>query len=444
MSKTYFGDETKKALKNFPFSVHPVKMEFILALVKIKKAAAIANFKAGNFSQPIKTAIVKACDEILSGKFKDQFPLSSFQGGAGTAIHMNVNEVIANRATEILLTQKKNITVHPNNHVNRSQSTNDVNPSAIKVASELLLKQLDISLAGLIQTFEQKAKTYAKVLKLGRTHMQDAVPITMGAEFQSYADNLKQDRQNLLQAAKYAGMLNLGGTAVGNSANASPKYIKEVYAELNKITKGRFKPANNLIAKTSGQTDFVIISQATATLCVNLSKIANDFKFMSSGPRGGIGEIILAELQKGSSIMPGKVNPVMPETMNQLYYLVSGNNLTIERAVEGAQMELGVMIPVIADRLLESIQLTAQAVRQFDKLCVSRLKVDAKKCREHLENSTAFSTFLTPKFGYDKISQLVKEAVAKNVSFKQAVINSGLMKEKDWQIFVKEVTSKIL
>lgn len=437
MNKVYFGEETKKALKNFPFSMHPVKMEFILAIVKIKKAAAIANFKAGSFNQPIKTVIVKACDEILLGKFKDQFPLSSFQGGAGTAIHMNVNEVIASRATEILQAQKKNIIVHPNDHVNRSQSTNDINPSAIKIASELLLKQLDASLAGLIQTLEQKAKIYAKVLKLGRTHMQDAVPITLGAEFQSYADNLKQDRQNLLQAAQYARILNLGGTAVGNSANASPKYIKEVYAELNKITKAKFKPANNLIAKTSGQTDFLIISQAITTLCVNLSKIANDLKFMSSGPRGGIGEIVLAELQKGSSIMPGKVNPVIPETMNQLYYLVSGNNLTIERAVEGAQMELGVMIPVIADRLLESIQLTAQVVRQFDKLCVARLKVDAKKCHEHLESSTAYATLFTPKLGYDAVSEIVKETIKTGKTFRNVVLERKLLDGKEFETITK-------
>ncbi|MCL5775254.1 MAG: lyase family protein [Patescibacteria group bacterium] len=436
----YFGEETKKALRNFPFSTHPVKMEFILALVKIKKAAAIANFKSGGITQPTKNAIVRAADEILSGKLTGQFPLSSFQGGAGTAINMNVNEVLAGRATEIL---GGKTLVHPNDHINRSQSTNDVNPSAIKVASSSLLLELDSALAGLIKTFEAKAKTFSKVIKLGRTHMQDAVPTTLGAEFSAYAENLKSHRKNLEQASNSVLTLNLGGTAIGNSVNASPKYIQEVYRELNKITKAKFTPAKNLMSKTGSHADFVVISQAVVALCVELSKIANDFKFMSSGPRGGIGEIVLSELQKGSSIMPGKVNPVMPETLNQLYFLVSGNNLTIEKAAEASQMELGVMLPVIADRLLESIQLSAQTIKQFDQLCVAKVKADAKKCREYLENSTAFATFLAPEYGYDTVSQMVKACVKSGASFKAELLQSGLMKEKDWNAFTKGVIKKL-
>jgi len=438
--KKYFGEETKKALRNFPFSTHPVKMEFILSIVKIKKAAAIANFKSGDLGQPIKNALVRAADEILSGKLKGQFPLSSFQGGAGTAINMNVNEVLAERATEIL---GGKTLVHPNDHVNRSQSTNDVNPSAIRLSASGLLLGLDSALVGLVKTFEAKAKIFSKVIKLGRTHMQDAVPTTLGAEFKTYAENLKRQRQNLEQTRRLVSILNLGGTAIGNSVNASPKYIKEIYLELNKITKVKFVCAENLMSKTGSHTDFVIISQAVTALCVELSKIANDFKFMSSGPRGGIGEIVLAELQKGSSIMPGKVNPVLPETLNQLYFLVSGNNLTIEKAAEASQMELGVMLPVIADRLLESIVLTAQSIKQFDKLCVAKVRADAKKCREHLENSTAFATFLAPKYGYDEISQMVKACVKSGASFKAEVLQSGLMKEKDWNAFTKNVIKKL-
>lgn len=438
--KKYFGEETNKALRNFPFSTHPVKMEFILALIKIKKAAAIANFKSGGLSLAVKNAITKASDEILSGKLKGQFLLSSFQGGAGTAINMNVNEVLAARATEIL---GGKTLVHPNDHVNRSQSTNDVNPSAIKVATSSLLLELDAALAGLVKTFEAKAKTFSKIIKLGRTHMQDAVPTTLGAEFKAYAGNLKGKRQSLEHVRSLAFILNLGGTAIGNSVNASPKYIAEVYRELNKITKARFVPAENFSSKTGSHTDFVVISQAVTALCVELSKIANDFKFMSSGPRGGIGEIILPELQKGSSIMPGKVNPVLPETINQLYFLVSGNNLTIEKAAEASQMELGVMLPVIADRLLESVQLTAQTIRQFDRLCVARVKADVKKCREYLENSTAFATFLAPKYGYDAVSQMVKACVKTGSSFKAEMLQSGLMKEKDWNTFTKGVIKKL-
>jgi aspartate ammonia-lyase len=438
--KKYFGEETKKALRNFPFSTHPVKMEFILSIVKIKKAAAIANFKSGGISQSVKNAIVRASDEILSGKLNAQFPLASFQGGAGTAINMNVNEVLAARATEIL---GGKTLVHPNDHVNRSQSTNDVNPSAIKVAVSGLLLGLDGALAGLIKTFEAKAKTFSKAIKLGRTHMQDAVPTTLGAEFKAYAENLKGHRQSLEHARGLVSILNLGGTAIGNSVNASPKYIKEIYLELNKITRVKFVRAENLMSKTGSHTDFVILSQAVTALCVELSKIANDFKFMSSGPRGGIGEIALAELQKGSSIMPGKVNPVLPETLNQLYFLVSGNNLTIEKAAEASQMELGVMLPVIADRLLESVQLAAQTIKQFDKLCVAKVRVNVKKCREYLENSTAFATFLAPKYGYDAISQMVKTCVKSGASFKVEVLQSGLMKEKDWNAFIKNVIKKL-
>jgi len=437
----YFGEETKKALKNFPFSTHPVKMEFILSIVKIKKAAAIANFKAGGLSQPIKNAIVKATDEILSGKLKDQFPLSSFQGGAGTAINMNVNEVLAGRATEIL---GGKTLVHPNDHVNRSQSTNDVNPSAIKIAGYGLLLELDSALSGLIKTFGAKAKTFAKIFKLGRTHMQDAVPTTLGAEFEAYAEVLSQHQGQLANVRQLFRTLNLGGTAIGNGVNASAKYRSEVYAELNKITKEKFVPGRNLMAMTSGQTDFVIVSQAVTALTVYLSKIANDFKFMSSGPRGGIGEIVLPELQKGSSIMPGKVNPVLPETLNQLYFLVSGNNLTIEKAAEAAQMQLGVMLPVIADRLLESIQLTAESVRQFDRLCVAKVKADAKKCREHLESSTAFATYLTPKFGYDEISGIVKESVRTNTTIRKLVIGKKMMTDKEFNLFIKSHLNGIL
>ena len=424
-------------------------MEFILGLVKIKKAAAIANVQAKNFSPKIGRAIVRAAQEILAGKHHDQFPLSSFQGGAGTAINMNVNEVIAGRATEILKTLTPNpspargegnvVVVHPNDHVNRSQSTNDVNPSAIKIAAYGQTSELVLALNSLIKAFEYKGKSFAKIIKLGRTHMQDAVPTTLGAEFLAYASVLKEHAENIVQAAEKLLELDWGGTAIGNSVNASPVYIAAVYKALNKITKQNFVAAKNLMAKTSDQSGFLVVSQAVTALAASLSKIANDFKFMSSGPRGGIGEIILPELQKGSSIMPGKVNPVMPETLNQLYFLVSGNNLTIEKAVEAAQMELNVMLPVIADRLLESICLITEAVIQFEKFCVLKLKVDAAKCKEHLENSTALATFLTPKFGYDKISLLVKLSVAKKTSFKEEVINSGIMKTGEWEQLVIKI-----
>ena len=434
--KNYFGAETKKALRNFPFSTHPVKMEFILSLVKIKKAAALANAASGKLSLSVGRAIAKACDEVLSGKLAGQFPLSGFQGGAGTAVNMNLNEVLAARATELL---DGKIQVHPNDQVNWGQSTNDVNPSALRLAVYGSLTELDAVISQLIKSFQKRAREFAGLPKLGRTHLQDAVPTTLGAEFVAYGVNLAERQKSLRQVRETMLVLNLGGTAIGNSINAGPKYRVQVYRYLNRLTRARFRPASNLMAKTSSHADFLAVSQALTVFCVELSKIANDFKLMSSGPAGGLGELVLPELQNGSSIMPGKVNPVMPETVNQLYFLVSGNNLAIEQAVEASQLELGVMLPVIADRLLESLRLAREVIGQFDRLCVAQLKANAKKCSEHLENSTALATYLTPKFGYDRISQLVKETVSKRTDFKREVLAAGLMAEKEWQAFVQQV-----
>lgn len=427
--KIYYGNETKKALKNFPFSVHLVKEDFILSIVRIKKAAAVANCKAGNISQVVKNAICKACDEILNNKHDGQFILSSFQGGAGTAINMNVNEVLASRATEIL--NNKTI-VHANDDVNCSQSTNDVNPSALKISTFNLLKELDLVLGSLIGSFEKKSKEFNKVLKLGRTHLQDAIPTTLGVEFEAYADNLKKHKEELKRISSLSLVLNLGGTAIGNSINANPVYLKEVYTELNKINGGKFVRAKNFTAQTSSQTDFLIISQGILALCVELSKIASDIRFMSSGPNGGIGEILLPELQKGSSIMPGKINPVVPEVVNQLYYLVSGNNLTIEKAVEGAQMELGVMLPIITDKLLESIKVTTETIYQFDKLCVSQIKGDKERCLFHLENSTAYATLLVPSLGYDLVSKIVDKSIKTKRKLREVTIDDEYLSSKEF------------
>ncbi|HAE36583.1 MAG: Fumarate hydratase class II [Candidatus Nomurabacteria bacterium GW2011_GWF2_35_66] len=427
--KLYYGEETKKALKNFPFSRNKTRMEFIWAITKIKKAGAVANYKAGNINREVRDAIIKACNEILKGGYESQFPLSSLQGGAGTASHTNVNEVIAGMATESL---KNKVKVHPNDHVNASQSTNDVNPSALKISIYDLLKNLNLNLSSLIKSFQKKSQEFKNINKLGRTHLQDAVPTTLGQEFLVYTDNLKR---HLIEIKRVEGLcltLNLGGTAIGNSINANPVYIKEVYKELNIITGAKFTKANNLMAKTSGQTDFLIISQMITALCVDLSKIANDFKFMASGPRGGIGEIILPELQKGSTIMPGKVNPVMPETVNQMYYLVSGNNIAIEKAVAGAQMELGVMLPVIVDLLIESITMTLEVIGQFDKLCVRGLRANKENCKYHLENGMAYATLLVPYLGYDIVGEIVKKSIANNKTLREIVVGEKYLKESEF------------
>ena len=464
MSKRYYGVQTEKAIKNFPFDFRKTHREVIRAIVEIKRAAARAHYLAKELDKQRADAIVRACDEVLRGKHDDQFPLSSFQGGMGTSNHMNVNEVLAASATEILLSGKKGIkvrpsdeqgstertsakvrpsdeqgstertsaNVHPNDHVNMSHSTNDVMPSALKIASLRLVDEADASLEILISALDKKAKQFANIQKLGRTHIQDAVPMTLGDEFASYAETIRRRQKGLREARAYLIELNLGGSAVGNSINVSPKYKKLLYRELQKVTALPLKPAKNLMSQTASVTDFLVVSSALTALCTDLSKIAGDFRILSSGPKGGIGELILPELQAGSSIMPGKVNPVLPEALSQLYYLVSGNNATIEKACEGAQLELGVMMPVITDRLVESLKLSAEMIEQFAKKCVATVIANKPRIKEHLENSTAYATLLNPIIGYDKAAECVKEAVATGKTLREVVLAKKLLSAKDF------------
>lgn len=437
MQKQYYGEQTEKALKNFDFDVYRVHKEFIQALVKIKKATALANFEDQGISVEIKNAIVKACDEILSGKLSDQFPLKALQGGAGTSTHMNVNEVVATRATEILSEAGKNIKVHPNDHVNRGQSTNDANPSAIKVAAFVLAGDLINSLELLAKALEKKSNEFKNIPKLARTHLQDAIPTTLGAEFGSYAAIVRRHEEKIRQTSALMLDLNLGGTAIGNSANASGRFVKALYKNLNKITGLKFKPGKNLMSLTSSQTDFLAMSQAITAAALDISKIASDLRLLSSGPNGGLGEITLPELQKGSSIMPGKVNPVMPEAVNQLYFLISGNNLTIEHAAHAAQLELGVMFPTIADRLLQSLKLTAQVAASFTSLCINGIKANKERARELLEKSTAYATLLNPVLGYDTMTEIVKESVKTGKTIRSLVLDRGLLSEAEFNKFTK-------
>jgi aspartate ammonia-lyase len=444
--KKYYGAETEKAIENFPFRrdkqyrVYRFHKEFIRALVTVKKATARANVTAENFSADIGDAIVKACDTILASDgafFREQFPLPALMGGAGTSIHMNANEVIANMATEILEKRGKKVEVHPNDHVNYGQSTNDVNPSALKVAAVELLKKLDGTLDHLAEAFEKKAKEYKNVMKLARTHLQDAVPITMGEEFGAYASLIRDHQGEMVRVMGLASTLHLGGTAVGNAVNASPRYRTAVYQELKKATGHPFRQARNMMAHTGSMSDLVQISQAVTALTLDCSKIATDLRMMASGPRGGFGEITLAELQKGSSIMPGKVNPIMPETVNILYYIVSGNNLTIEHAAHGANLELAVMVPPVIDRLLQSLKIIDDVLTVFADRCIARLTANEERCKELLEHSTAYSTLLTPRLGYEVMGAVVKEAVASGKTLRETVVGKKLLTNKEFDAVVK-------
>jgi aspartate ammonia-lyase len=426
--KKYYKAQTEKALNNFPFTFRKTSKKFIYTIVEIKKSAVSAHFGAGEIDKKKYTAIVKACDEVLAGKFDEQFVLPAFQGGAGTSNHMNVNEVIATRANEILGED----TIHPNDHVNMSHSTNDVMPSALRITAFRMtggaLANLDI----LAKSFEKKSKEFMHIKKLGRTHMQDAVPIALGQEFSVYAEQIKRASQRIKQAQEFLLDLNLGGSAVGNSINASPKYITKLYQELKKVTKISALRDGNFMMQTSNDTDFVMLSQSLTALCVDLSKIANDLRLMSSGPKGGLGEVTLPELQPGSSIMPGKVNPILPEAINQLYFLVSGNNLTIEHAAEASQLELGAMLPVLIDRLLESLELISELSLVFSKKCVDGIKANPERCKELLEKSTAYAVLLTPKIGYDRTALAVKEAIATGKTLREVILEKKFLSNKEF------------
>ncbi len=417
-----YGKQTSAALANFPFNYHRVLKEFVYAIVQIKKTAAVANFKAGKLDKKISDKIVKACDEILTGNYDDQFPVGAHHGGAGTSVNMNVNEVIGTLAD-----------AHPNDHVNASQSTNDVNPSALKISSIKLTEKLLDSLNYLISTLDQKSKEYAKVRKLARTHMQDAIPTTLGAEMGSYRDILKRDKMRIIEAIKYFYELNMGGTAIGNSINAPKKYIDNFYPELRKITGiENLKPLKNMMTGTSSDSDFCHLSSAVTILCNDVSKIALDLRFLSSGPMGGIGEISFKELQPGSSIMPGKVNPVIAESMNQTYYLVNGKNVSIHQAAEGSHLELGVMLPIIADSLLMILRISEKAMRIFADKGIKNIVVNEKRCLEHLEKSTAYSTLLTPRLSYDVVSSVVKEAVKTGKTIREIILRDKLLTEEEF------------
>lgn len=423
MNKILYGKQTKAAIENFPFDYPLAHLEFYHAMVMIKKAAATANFKAGKLTLEKSKKIVEACDEILKGKYDDQFVVKGLHGGAGTSVNMNVNEVIANLSG-----------THPNDDVNSSQSTNDVNPSALKIASIKIAERLLKSLEYLIKTIEGRVGEFNTVRKLARTHMQDAVPTTLGDEFQAYADIIRRDKKRIEDSLSYLYELNLGGTAIGNSINAPKIYIETVYPELKKITGiKQLKPLENLMSGTSSDTDFCQLSSAVNLLCLDISKIANDLRFLSSGPRGGIGEISFLEMQQGSSIMPGKVNPIICETMNQIYFQVDGRNTTIHHAAEGAHLELGVMLPAIADSLITMLKIVDSGLKLFADRGIKKIIVNKERCLELLEQSTAYATLLTPKLGYDTVSKIVKEAISRGKTLREVVLEKRLLTEEEFE-----------
>ncbi len=428
----YYGPETARAVENFPISGIKLLPQFIRATVLVKKAAAEANLTLGLLDKKIGQAIVAAADEVLQGKFLDQFVVDVFQAGAGTSHNMNANEVLANRAIEILGGRKGDYKlVSPHDHVNMGQSTNDTFPTFMRVACVILAKPLVEALDSLEAAFKEKAKEFDHIVKSGRTHLQDAAAIRLGQEFAAFAIIAGDDRRRIEHALEKILELNLGGTAVGTGLNADPKYVELAVKYLSGYTGFKFRVARNHAALMQSMADFVEFSGALRTLSVDLTKIANDLRLMSSGPVTGIGEIALPAVQPGSSIMPGKVNPVMAEMLNMVCFEVMGNDLTIEVAAQAGQLELNVMMPVIAYDLNQALLILTNAIRSFTERLVRGIKANEERCRALLEKSAGIALALNPFIGYDKAADVAKEALARGVPLRQVVLEKGLLSEKE-------------
>ena len=424
----YYGVQSLRAKNNFHITKKSMHYEFINSLAQIKKASAITNEHAGLLNYKIANVISIACDEIINGKFHDQFIVDAVQGGAGTSANMNANEVIANRAIEILGGKKGDYSVvNPNDHVNCGQSTNDVIPTAGKMTSLRLLKKLKKQLLRLHSALEQKADEFDSVIKMGRTQLQDAVPIRLGQEFKAYSVAILRDLNRMDKAMDEMRTLNMGGTAVGTGLNADESYLRRIVPNLSEISGMDLVQAYDLIDATQNLDSFVAVSGAVKACAVTLSKIANDLRLMSSGPRAGFGEINLPAKQNGSSIMPGKVNPVIPEVVNQVAFNAIGNDMTITMAAEAGQLELNAFEPIIFYCLFQSIDTIAYAVNTFVDNCVIGITANETRCRYFVENSVGIITAICPYVGYQKAAEIAKEAIKTGESVRKLIIEKGLL-----------------
>ena len=427
----YYGVQSLRAAENFHITGLNMHPEIINSLAYIKKAAAITNCEAGLLDKKIAQAIVKACDEILGGKLHEDFIVDPIQGGAGTSLNMNANEVIANRANEILGGKKGDYSiVNPNDHVNCGQSTNDVIPTAGKMTSLRLLKNLKKELMRLHTALEKKAEEFDGVIKMGRTQLQDAVPIRLGQEFKAYSVAVLRDIRRMDKAMDEMRTLNMGGTAVGTGLNADEAYLPRIVPNLSEIPDMELVQAYDLIDSTQNLDPFVAVSGAVKACAVTLSKIANDLRLMSSGPRAGFGEINLPAKQNGSSIMPGKVNPVIPEVVNQVAFNVIGNDVTITMAAEAGQLELNAFEPIIFYCLFQSIDTLGYAVQTFVDNCVTGITANETRCRYFVENSVGIITAICPYVGYQKAAEIAKEAIKTGESVKKLIIEQGILTEE--------------
>ena len=433
----YYGVQTMRALENFPITGQTVDPVFIRAIAKVKKAAALAHKKTGGLAPEIADLLVKACDEVIGGALADQFPVDPIQGGAGTSINMNINEVITNKALEFAGKSKGSYDyISPNDHANLGQSTNDAFPTAIHIASLDRIEALTLEMEKLAKAFENKAYEFRDVLKMGRTHLQDAVPILLGQEFTAYALVLKRDLERINNTKRNLYAVNMGATAVGTGLNADPAYIREVVRMLADISGHKVFGVESLVDGTQNTDCYMELSSALKICMLNMSKIANDIRMMASGPRCGFYELKLPPRQPGSSIMPGKVNPVMAEVLNQCAFQVTGNDLTISMASEAGQFELNVMEPVIVYNLLQSLSIMENVFRVFREHLLEGLEANIERARAYVDGSVGIMTALNPHIGYKNASRIAREAIHAGTPVRELILRDGILTKEELDIIL--------
>ncbi|WP_223701796.1 aspartate ammonia-lyase [Sutcliffiella deserti] len=433
----YYGIQTLRAVENFPITGYKIHPELIKAMAMVKKAAAKANVEVSRLYSGIGEAIMKAADEMIDGQWHDYVLVDPIQGGAGTSFNMNINEILANRALE-LMGKEKGAYVHcsPNSHVNMSQSTNDAFPAAMHIAVLNLLEKLIPTMERMHEAFVEKAKEFSHIIKMGRTHLQDAVPIRLGQEFEAYSRVIARDIKRIKQSREHLYELNMGATAVGTGLNAFPKYIELVVPHLAEISGLPFKGAEHLVDATQNTDAYTEVSSNLKICMINMSKIANDLRLMASGPRAGLGEISLPARQPGSSIMPGKVNPVMPELINQVSFQVIGNDHTISLASEAGQLELNVMEPVLIFNLLQSISIMNNTFDTFTENCVKGIGANEERMKNYVEKSVGLITAVNPHIGYEVASRIAREAILNGEPIRELCLRYDVLTEEELDLIL--------
>ena len=436
-SVAYYGVQTLRAVENFPITGYRIHPSLITAMAIVKKAAALANIDTGYLAKDIGHEIAEAAQEIVDGKFHDQFIVDPIQGGAGTSINMNTNEVIANRALERMGYEKGAYAkISPNTHVNMAQSTNDAFPTGIHIATLMMLEKLLITMEELHSAFRKKAKEFDHVIKMGRTHLQDAVPIRLGQEFEAYSRVLARDIKRIKQSRQHLYEVNMGATAVGTGLNANPMYIEQVVKHLRTFSGFPLVGAEHLVDATQNTDAYTEVSAALKVCMMNMSKIANDLRIMASGPRVGLAEIQLPARQPGSSIMPGKVNPVMAEVINQVAFQVIGNDHTICLASEAGQLELNVMEPVLVFNLIQSISIMNNGFRVFREYCIKGITANEELLKQYVEKSVGIITAVNPHIGYEVASRIAREAIETGKSVRELCLEHGVLTEEELDIIL--------